>query len=128
MALRRTPMRRRLPRSSKRLADPVTPEVYQAVMRRDRACVASPAVFGVACQGRTHWHHRLPVEHGGPSTVPNGLRLCARHHDRVHRYRELARGLGLLVARGEDPALTPVQLWDGRVVLLTAAGDYGKVA
>ncbi len=119
---------RRTPKPSKRSADPVTPEVYALVMDRDRACVAH-CLFGAACSGRAVWHHRLPVEKGGPSTVSNGVRLCQRHHDRVHTYRHTAYSLGLLLAPADaDPSQVPVTLTDGRRVLLTGDGRYEEVA
>lgn len=112
---------------TKRAADPVTSRVYGTVMNRDRACIAHP-LFGSACSGRAVWHHRRKVEHGGPSTVSNGVRLCHRHHDLVHRMQHLARELGLLLRRDDDPASVPVTLHDGRRVLLTESGEYEEVA
>lgn len=92
-------------------------------MRRDRHCLAHP-VLGKVCGGRAVWHHRLPLEFGGRSVVENGARLCGIHHHRVHNVApRLARDLGLLLRRGEDPSQVPVTL-AGRVVLLTADGRY----
>ena len=118
---------RRSRKPSKRSTDPVTPEVYAKVMQRDRACVAS-ALFNKACGGREVWHHRLPLEHGGKSTVSNGIRLCWLHHHRVHTFQNLAQEAGLLLRRGQEPSQVPVTLWDGRRVLLSEDGRYEETA
>lgn len=117
---------RRSRKPTKRQADPVTPEVYAEVMLRDRACVAS-TLFGRACGGREVWHHRLPLEYGGRSTVSNGVRLCSVHHHRVHTARHLAQSAGLLLRRGQEPSQVPLTLWSGKTVLLNEAGGYQEV-
>jgi hypothetical protein len=116
---------RRSRRRSKRSADPVTPEVYEAVFRRAGGrCEIGPKTYPYACSGGAHWHHRLPLEHGGLSGVSNGLLVCATHHMVIHSvYPHLGKRNGWLIRRG-GPAATPVLLPDGRWVLLTGDGQY----
>lgn len=99
-------------------------------MRRDGWCLLNGIVtvhFDVTCRGRHQWHHRLPVEHGGPSVVANGVRVCERHHDRIGSYRTFARANGWLLRPGENPSQVPVTLWNGRRVLLRDDGTYEDV-
>lgn len=99
----------------------MTSVVYGLVMNRDGGCL----MRGVTpCRGRPHWHHRVKVEHGGPSIVANGATLCDHHHTRVHAAQPETVGRGLLLTRHDNPATTPVMLYDGRRVLLTADGRY----
>jgi hypothetical protein len=121
------PLQRRTRPGAKRKADPVTAPVHGAVMARDRACVAR-----VRCDGQAwglRWHHRLPVEHGGPSTISNGLAVCDACHHWIHnQYPAEARENGWLVDRRDDPAAVPVLLPGGRRVLLTDDGWYADAA
>lgn len=68
--------------------DPVTPEVYEAVRRRDKGCVGprlhreDPTAFPGPCYGRIELDH---VRAGGmgkrsPSVPDNLMTLCAFHH------------------------------------------------
>lgn len=108
MTLRRTSTLSRKRKPTRRAADPVAPETYAAVMQRyGGRCVG--AAFG-PCAGTHHWHHRLPVQKGGPSTVQNGLRLCARHHDWTHQHPEEARTRGWLLRAWQEPGEVAVTL------------------
>lgn len=113
---------------SKRSQDPVTPEVYALVFRRDGDCLlrrSTAPAFAIACAGPHQWAHRLSVEYGGPSVPSNGVRLCQLHHGRVDgAYRAAAYVLGLRLRRGEDPSQVPVTLHDGRKVRLSDDGRY----
>lgn len=77
--------------------------------------------------------HRLAESQGGQYSVVNVLALCSSCHrtgrDAVHaRPRGPALERGMRCLSTEDPAVTPVVLWDHRRVLLTAAGGYLEVA
>jgi hypothetical protein len=79
-------------------------------------------------------HHRRPSGMGGSSdaaahTPQNVVHVCGRDnrtgcHGDIHQNPEQAREHGWLVRQGADPAKVPVLLWDGRPVLLDAAGGY----
>lgn len=133
MSLRRSPWRegafttfRPKPRRpSKRSADPVSPEAYEAVVRRARG--RCEVALEHRCAGRKAWHHRWPVEHGGPSTVANGLYACAFAHGWVHNHPVLSGEFGWLFRR-LDPAETPVLVRDIGWRLLTDDGRYEEVA
>jgi phage terminase large subunit GpA-like protein len=122
--VKRSPLRRKTPlkarwRPSKRSLDPVTPETYTLVMARaDGRCER--------CGERKilHWHHRLPVEHGGRSTVSNGLALCAACHTWSHNHPVEALAAGWLVERRADPAETPVVTYFHGSVRLSEYGEY----
>lgn len=80
-------------------------------------------------------HHRSPRGMGGShragaqrvNQVSNGVRLCQHCHHWAESNRSAAGADGLLIARDEDPASTPVLLtpWCGRgFYILTADGMY----
>jgi hypothetical protein len=62
------------------------------------------------------------------NTIVNAALLAAA----AHRLAEARDGgmneRGWWLRNGQDPALTPVTLWDGRVVLLTPDGGYAGTA
>jgi len=76
--------------------DPVTPEVYEAAMRRDGDCVAQAGhhmvvrLFGIhpwpaqdACAGRLEEHHVKDQPRMGkraPSDVRHLVVVCSHHH------------------------------------------------
>jgi len=64
----------------------VPPEVYQAVLDRDRWCVAHRMgyAWGVRCGGAPHVHHQVLRSHGGPHTLDNLILLCEAHHHMAH--------------------------------------------
>lgn len=115
---------------SKRSADPVVPEVYEALVRRagGRCELGTLGYRSLGCQGRVHAHHRLPVQFGGRSVVTNLGLLCAKHHHFVHNWPGDGAGYGWLVGRRADPSQVPVTLGDGRRVLLTDDGRYEELA
>lgn len=56
-----------------------------------------------------HVHHRLPRGRSGRNDQCNLITLCSGHHDWVEKVRrEEAKGLGLIIRNGEDPADVPV--------------------
>ena len=82
-------------------------------------------------------HHRHPAGMGGSSVdwvyeISNCLILCGTGttgcHGWVESHRDLSREAGWLVPSGVQlPAEIPVLLWDGRVRLLSASGEYSRV-
>lgn len=86
---------------------------------------------------RVSRHHRLPRGMGG--SRGDGVHCLARLvlvcgdgvsgcHGHIERHREAAYGRGLLVRRGDDPAVVPVTLWSGRRVLLDPGGGFYRSA
>lgn len=76
-------------------------------------------------------HHRLPGRMGGSKrtavhAVSNLLQVCghgtAGCHGWIESNRETALGNGWLLHEGQDPAVVPVLLHDGRRVLLGVDG------
>lgn len=64
------------------------------------------------------FHHRNPRRMGGTSRdeiggADNALYLHPNCHSRVERERASSYIFGYLVAASDDPAETPVRLWDG---------------
>src|SRR6188472_4206240 len=64
---------------------------------RDGSCVLAP-LFPDDCEGRTHYHHVVPVSRGGDPEGPV-VALCQRHHPmvealtrRVTRWRTCPHG------------------------------------
>ncbi|WOO97778.1 HNH endonuclease signature motif containing protein [Micrococcus terreus] len=96
----------------------------RAIIARDRGCAApgcgQPATY---CQV----HHVQHYEHGGPTTVENGVLLCEHHHQAVHhdQYRihmrhgipwfedtsPTARSRQASSRTGAEPELTRNQYW-----------------
>lgn len=75
----------------------VPPDVREAVLRRDRGCVAVGA-FGIDCGGPHDPHHVETKGMGGkraPDTEADLITLCRRHHDYVttHPADAIAAGL-----------------------------------
>jgi hypothetical protein len=67
-----------------------------------------------------HVHHRIRRSQGGQDDAQNQITLCAECHIYVHGNPMAARREGLLLSRGTDPALVPVdhhQFPDGPVLL-----------
>jgi hypothetical protein len=123
--VKRTPLRRQR-RISRRTLNPVTPEIYEAVMRRAGGrCEVTP--WGKPCSGRIQWHHRKAFAHGGQPDVVNGLAVCEYHHSKIGNWPAMARYNGWSVHRNDDPAQVPV-LRHGVPVLLTATGGVVHLA
>jgi hypothetical protein len=125
---RRAPL---APVSAKRRARRVQQAGVRVIvwLRADRGCEGC----GI---GLAIWQmepsHRRAASQGGSYTPSNICCLCASCHrtgrNAVHRRPKgeaLRRGLRLL--RHEDPASTPVELWDGRRVRLDDRGGYEPV-
>jgi hypothetical protein len=70
----------------------------------------------------TDWSHRVARSRGGAWCPSNGVHLCARHHAETHAEPERARDLGLHVRTGRIPALVPVRLAAGWVLLRADGG------
>lgn len=112
-----------------------SPEVRNLVLRRAghrcESCGESLA------PGRWSAHHRRLSAMGGTRaevahSPVNLVALCGTDnqtgcHGLVHRNPQAARDAGLLVRRSADPARVPVQLHDGRRVLLRPDGTYQPV-
>lgn len=84
------------------------------------------------CPGRLdrdafEWHHRKLRSQGGDDVHENSLCLCTYCHAWAHANPADARGLGLIVPRGANPAERAVHLADGRVVRLTSENTYDLV-
>jgi hypothetical protein len=102
--------------------------VREAVFDRDGFCCVACG-FGGGLQP----HHRIPVGRGGSSdpqahAVVNLVAVCPECHDGIHRNPLLARQVGLLVARGVDPAAIPVFSATRGFVFLTGDGWFADVA
>jgi len=69
-------------------------------------------------------HHRKLRSQGGLDTPDNLLAVCRRSHAAIHANPAMAYAQGRLLRSWQDPAATPVRLWDGRLVLLTPEGGY----
>lgn len=88
------------------------------------------------CRGLCEWcgqplgnnlerHHRQVKEVGGDRLANLVALHSACHVPQVHAHPELARERGAIVSRhAPDPAVVPLQLPDGRAVLLTDDGHY----
>lgn len=128
---RRTPVRQGPPPSAPSGSRPV-PGINQltreTVLERDGHCC-------VACGrgGYLQLHHRRPVGRGGSRNprvhaVVNLVAACEPCHDGIHANPQLARQLGLLVARNADPHLIPVFTAARGLVFLTGDGWFLDVA
>ena len=85
------------------MREPMPPEVWDAVVRRDRyTCQASTFGFGStkACYGPLQVHHRLPRGRGGTHDPDLLVTLCLIHHAEVESHRERAYSCLLLVRTG----------------------------
>jgi hypothetical protein len=92
-------------------------------------CLAGPdGTLATLPRYQVSVHHRLPRGMGGTSlptvhALPRLLLVCGDGvrgcHGWIERNRAAATARGLLVRHGvDDPAVVPVTLWSGRVVLL----------
>ena len=79
--------------------EPMPPEVWDLVMRRDRVCRASAYEFGseIPCWGPLQVHHRLPRGRGGTHDPELLVVLCLIHHAEAESYRTRAYECGLLL-------------------------------
>lgn len=81
--MKRTPLTR-TPMKSKRKAhrDPVTPELHEYVVSRDRGCMGPRLEMEGPCLGRLEVDHVDTAGLGrrGPSIPANLISLCATHH------------------------------------------------
>lgn len=120
----------------------VAGEVRDAVRVRSGGRCEAGVLVDCRRRGRTldapgvggNQHHRRPGQMGGDKAAgtheaSNLLDVCGAGntsgcHGWIESNRHAAYALGLLVRRGEDPAATPVRLWDGRRVLLDDTGGY----
>jgi hypothetical protein len=88
-----------------------------------RAAGLCEACGGVLPVRGVHLHHRVRRRDGG-DTLDNLVALHPLCHvlgpSAVHERPGWARGRGLVVAVGADPAVVPLVLPSGRVVLLDA--------
>jgi hypothetical protein len=105
-----------------------------------RARVLDRDLFGCAYCGngpsaisaaglRLEVHHRLPLGRGGGDDVRNLVVVCgwgntAGCHAAMDQDRAEAVRRGFVIPTGGDPAVTPLLLWDGRLVLLDGHGQY----
>lgn len=70
----------------------------------------------------SHFHHRQARQMGGSSNPhvggpDNALLLHPSCHERIERNRATSYLMGWLVTKQDDPATTPVRLWDGWFLL-----------
>ncbi|MCW2757003.1 MAG: hypothetical protein JWO46_749 [Nocardioidaceae bacterium] len=72
-------------------------------------------------------HHRKLRSQGGLHGLENLTALCPPCHETVHAAPTAAVLLGFIVPSTVDPSERPLLLHDGRLVLLTSAGDYELV-
>lgn len=73
-------------------------------------------------------HHRKLRSQGGTDDVVNLVRLHHGCHNSAHLNPQWAKENGWIVPAEADPASTPIVMYDGRRVLLTADGGYLEVA
>lgn len=139
----RAPLARQQP--ARRPGKPrVAPEVRDAVLARSRG--RCEVAVTDACRARrrrldspegTNQHHRHPGGMGGSKraaihAAPGLLQVCGQGntsgcHGWIENHRTEAKVRGWLVPSGSDPAEVPVELWDGRRVLLRRA-EYVELA
>lgn len=122
----------------------VAPEVRDAVLARSRGRCEVGVTTPCQARGRrldspegTNQHHRNPGRMGGTkragaNEAPNLLQVCGSGntsgcHGWIENNRDAARDAGWLLRDGQDPAIEPVRLWDGRRVLLGHA-EYRPLA
>lgn len=143
-AASRAPLARQAPAPRPR-GPRVAPEVRDAVLARSGGRCEIGAT--PACRARQrrldspeggNQHHRRPGGMGGSKRAsihqaPNLLQVCGSGnvsgcHGHIERNRTLAYANGWLVHDGQDPAVVPVLLHDGRRVLLDADGYRAPAA
>lgn len=119
----------------------VAPEVRDAVLVRSGGRCEVAATADCVARGRSlespvgmSQHHRRPGRMGGSKAAgtneaANLLAICGSGttgcHGAIESNRTEALAFGWLLHAGQDPAVQPVRLWDGRRVLLTATGYVG---
>jgi hypothetical protein len=87
----------------------------EEIRQRDGNCCAR-----CGSPGPLHVHHRIRRSQGGKDDPATLITLCEPCHRWVHGNPMAARREGLLLSRGTDPALVPVdhhQFPDGPVLL-----------
>ena len=86
------------------MREPLPPETWEAVERRDRVCQASAYDFHSwrACRGPLVVHHRRMRSHGVDHSMENLVLLCDRHHREVHDFPTRSYDCGLLVRTMAD--------------------------
>ena len=85
------------------MREPMPPEVWDAVIRRDRVCQASAYGFGsvVPCEGWLVVHHRRLRSQGGKHDPAVLVALCNKHHREVHDNPQRAASVGLILRTGQ---------------------------
>jgi len=131
--VRRTPIRRTARKVNAQRYTGPSPTVKALVIERSggrcERCgryLGGPALFVTYSL-----HHRLPRGMGGSSSLlinspANIALLCGSGtsgcHGEVEAQRTKSYASGWLVRRGDDPAQTPILLYDQRWYVLTASG------
>jgi hypothetical protein len=87
---------------------------------------------GGRCEGcpadvATDYAHRTGRAQGGLWCPSNALHLCRRCHSWAHSEPEMARSVGWMVRRSEDPATIPALLHGRGWVLLNPDGSMTSV-
>jgi hypothetical protein len=77
---------------------------------------------GCPCAAATDYAHRKACSQGGGWCLSNALHLCRACHAWAHANPEMARSVGWMVRRSEDPAAIPALLHGGRWMLLHPDG------
>ncbi|MGW9551596.1 DUF222 domain-containing protein [Citricoccus zhacaiensis] len=85
-----------------------TRKLRRAITARDGGCAAPDcSIFAPWCEA----HHIQHWEHGGPTSVDNGVLLCSHHHHAVHAGAweiQVVDGIPWFIpARYHDPTQTP---------------------
>ncbi|MFC0248048.1 DUF222 domain-containing protein [Citricoccus parietis] len=85
-----------------------TRKLRRAITARDGGCAAPDcSIYAPWCEA----HHIQHWEHGGPTSVDNGVLLCSHHHHAVHAGAweiEVVDGIPWFIpARYHDPTQTP---------------------
>jgi hypothetical protein len=123
MPLRRTPLTSASTLTRKPfVAKPATRSVEETHARALVWARALGSCEGCGRVGPLDWSHRKARSQGGAWCPSNGLAMCRDEHRWCHENPAMARSVGWMVRRNEDPAAIPALLHGIGWVRLTADG------
>lgn len=92
--------------TTRRTADPITPEVTDRLRARSGGYCEVRA--SVRCTGvASHRHHRKLRRHGN-HTLENLLHVCTHCHEEIHGHPDVSYARRWLLHSTDDPATMPV--------------------